>query len=132
MVSQYQSGVIGPVEKHEHDMTEYHRAMEDLEFNKALDEVWQMIRSLNQYIDSIKPWVLYKQKSTDTEAEGHLSEALSYCVGSLIQIADLLVPFLPATAASIHETFSTGVIKARDSVLFAKKYLHTTAPNKKA
>lgn len=132
MVNQYQAGVIGQIEKHEHDMMPYHEAMESLEFNRALDDVWQMVRSLNQYIENVKPWVLNKQKATDVDAEGHLSEALTYCVGSLIQIGDMLVPFMPTTAKAIYDTFSTGVIKPRDSVLFPKKYLHSPEPARKA
>jgi len=131
MISQYQAGVIGQFESHEHDPTLYHQAMETLEFNKALDEVWLMIRSLNQYIETVKPWELNKQKTTDVEAEGHLSEALGNCVSALLQIADLLKPFLPDTSAKIHETFDSGVIKPLEKVLFPKIYLHTPAPTRK-
>lgn len=131
MVSQYQSGVIGKLETHEHDPTIYHRAMEGLEFNKALDEVWLMIRSLNQYIETVKPWELNKQKATDVEAGSHLNEALGNCVSSLMQIGDLLKPFLPETATKMNETFSTGVIKPLEKVLFPKIFIHTPAPTRK-
>lgn len=130
MVNQYQAGVIGGIEKHEHDMMLYHGAMDSLEFNKALDVVWQMIKSLNQYIETVKPWELNKKRSTDTEAESHLSEALTYCVGSLIQIGDLLVPFLPASAQIIRTTFETGVVRAPESVIFPKIYNHTEQAKK--
>lgn len=130
MITQYQAGVIGEVAKHEHDMTTYHEAMANLEFNKALDEVWLMVRSLNQYIENVKPWVLNKQRQTDTEAEGHLAEALSYCASALLQIGDLLIPFMPDTAAAIHQTFETGVVVPREGVLYPKKYLHTPEPTK--
>jgi len=46
MITRYQSGVIGESEQTEHDMSAYHEAMENLEFNKAIDEVWTMVRSL--------------------------------------------------------------------------------------
>lgn len=128
MITRYQSGVIGVSEQTEHDMTAYHQAMAALEFNKAIDEVWNMVRSLNQYIDNVKPWEIAKQVGKDTDAEGHLSEVLAHCAGALIQIGDLLVPFMPGTAAAIHDTFESGVIKPLDGVLFPKRYIHTPDP----
>lgn len=131
MITRYQAGVIGDSPQAEHDMTAYHEAMENLEFNRAFDEVWNKVRSLNQYIDSVKPWEVAKGLGKDAEAEGHLSDILAHCVGALLQIGDLLVPFLPTTAATIHHIFDTGVIQATDGVLFPKKYLHTPDPQKK-
>lgn len=128
MVSMYQAGVIGKAPQGEHDMSSYHDAMDSLEFNKALDEVWLMVRSLNQYIENVKPWQIAKQRGEDPEAEEHLSEVLSYCVNALLQIGDLLVPFLPATAARIHQTFESGVIVPSETVLFPKIYLHSPDP----
>jgi methionyl-tRNA synthetase len=120
MITLYQAGVIGNTPQGEHDMSSYHEAMEALEFNKAIDEVWLMIRSLNQYIENVKPWQIAKLIGKDPEAQEHLSEVLSYSVGALLQIGDLLVPFLPATAARIHQTFESGVIVASEAVLFPK------------
>lgn len=128
MISRYQAGVIGDAPKGEHDMRRYHEAMENLQFDQALDEVWAMIRSLNQYIENVKPWEIAKQRDKDTDAEGHLSEVLAHSVGALLQIGDLLVPFLPVTAAAIHKTFETGVI-AEQGILFPKMYKHTTDPH---
>lgn len=128
MITRYQAGVIGDSRQTEHDMTAYHRAMEDLEFNKAMDEVWNKIRSLNQYIDSVKPWEVAKKLGKDAEAEGHLGEIMAYCAGALIQVGDLLVPFLPITAKRIHDTFDSGVVKLSEGVLFPKKYIHTQDP----
>jgi methionyl-tRNA synthetase len=129
MILRYQAGVIGESQQAEHDMTNYHRAMESLEFNKAIDEVWNKIRSLNQYIDNVKPWVVAKGLGTDPEAEPHLAEILAHCAGALIQIGDLLLPFMPGTAAYIHDTFETGVVKPSEGVLFPKRYIHTTDPH---
>lgn len=128
MITRYQSGVIGEAPKGEHDMGAYHEAMEKLEFNRAIDEVWLMIRSLNQYIENVKPWEIAKNIGKDSEAEAHLTEVLAYAVGALLQIGDLLVPFLPGTAEKIHSTFETGVI-VDSGVMFPRIYIHTTDPN---
>jgi methionyl-tRNA synthetase len=129
MITKYQAGVIGEAPQSEHDMSAYHEAMVNLEFNKAVDEVWNMVRSLNQYIDNLKPWEVAKGIGKDAEAESHLSEILAHCAGSLIQIGDLLVPFLPSTAAAIHGIFESGVVKPSEGVLFPKIYLHTPDPH---
>ncbi len=128
MITRYQAGVIGDAPQAEHDMLAYHQAMRDLEFDKAVDVVWQMIRSLNQYIDSVKPWDIAKRRETEADAEAHLTEVLAHGVGGILQIADLLVPFLPDTAARIHAMFETGVVVPGEGVLFPKRYLHTTDP----
>lgn len=129
MVTRYQAGVVGEVPQGEHDMDTYHHAMENLEFNKAIDEVWLMVRSLNQYIENVKPWEIAKQISTDPEASVHLGEVLNTSVGALTQIADLLVPFLPDTAEKIHTIFKTGSVISLPGVLFPRIYKHTVDPN---
>lgn len=128
MITRYQAGVIGNSEQTEHDMTLYHHAMATLEFNKAIDEVWSMVRSLNQYIDNVKPWEIAKELGKDPEAEPHLAEVLAHCAGALVQIGDLLLPFMPATARAIQATFESGVVKPLDTVLFPKIYIHTADP----
>lgn len=130
MITRYQAGVIGDVKTGEHDVLRYHEAMKDLRFDTALDEVWNLVRSLNQYIDNVKPWQIAGRRDTDTDAEGHLAEVLAHSVGTLTQVADLLVPFLPTTAKAIHEMFETGVVKS-EGVLFPKLYLHTPDPRAK-
>lgn len=130
MVTKYQSGVISESPKSEHDMGAYHEAIDNLEFNRAMDEVWLMVKSLNQYIENVKPWEIAKNIGKDAESESHLGEVLAYASRALIQIGDLLVPFLPSTAAKIHATFETGVI-VDPGVIFPKIYLHTPDPSAK-
>lgn len=129
MIVRYQAGVIGEAPQSEHDMQLYRDAMDMLEFDKALDQIWLMVRGLNQYIDTVKPWEIAKTKDTDPEAAEHLSEVLATGVGTLMQIADLLVPFMPATAKIIHDTFGTGVVPAPPNVMFPKIYKHTPDPH---
>ena len=132
MLTKYQAGVIGDTPLGEHDMNQYHAAFERLEFNKALDEVWHMVRSLNKYIDDVKPWEIAKNKQKDSDAESHLTEVLGHCVGNLLQIGDLLIPFMPATAKKIHDMFETGVVVQTDGVLYPKIYQHTVQNQKQS
>lgn len=128
MLTRYQAGVIGDAPLGEHDMQLYREAFDRLEFNAALDEVWKMVRSLNQYIEDVKPWEIAKNKEKDVDAEPHLTEVLAHCAGNLLQIGDLLVPFMPETAAKIHKTFEKGVVTPLESVMFPKIYQHTPDP----
>ncbi|HYG83540.1 MAG TPA: methionine--tRNA ligase [Verrucomicrobiae bacterium] len=127
MVLRYQEGVLGDLPQPEHDIQAYREAMQELKFNKAFDEIWNKVRSLNGYLESVKPWEVAKARGQDSEAESHLAEILAYAAGSLIQIADLLVPFLPTTAKAIQEMFETGVVK-QQAVLFPKIYNFTKDP----
>ena len=128
MLTSYQAGVIGDAPQAEHDMTIYRDMMQRLEFDKALDEVWSSVRSLNQYLERVKPWEIAKRRATDHDAESHLSEVLAYAASTLLQIADELVPFMPATAQAIHTIFGTGVVPADVPPLFPKRYIHTPDP----
>ncbi|HTB48790.1 MAG TPA: methionine--tRNA ligase [Verrucomicrobiae bacterium] len=116
MAQKYQDGVIGDTPPPEHDIAQYEEALAVCHFDRALDEVWEQVRGLNQYIDEEKPWEIAKQGDTD-----HLREVLAYQVGSLLQIADLLEPFLPDTAAKIKAVFHEGLITPLTGTLFPKQ-----------
>lgn len=131
MVTRYQAGVIGDAPQSEHDMGPYHNAMTALEFDKAIDGVWETIRSLNRYIETVQPWQIAKRRETDTDAESHLAEVLSHAVGTLIQVGHLLLPFMPNAAQTIIDTFKDGVITGTGQPLFPKKYIHTPDPRAK-
>ena len=128
MVQRYQAGVIGDAPQTEHDMKAYHDAMSALEFDRAIGFIWELVRGLNQYLETVKPWEVAKTKDTDVDAEAHLGEILATAVGTLLQIADLLVPFMPHSANVIHQTFETGVVKMPEGMLYPKVYLHTPDP----
>lgn len=116
MVTQYQQGLIGDIPPAEHDVEKYRDALENCKFDRALDEVWEKVRGLNQYIDEEKPWEIHKTGDAD-----HLREVLAYQASSLLQIADLLVPFLPDTATKISDLFNEGVIRPIKGSLFPRK-----------
>ena len=131
MINRYQSGVIGDHPKPEHDIKQYKDYMSELKFNRALDEVWNMVRELNVYIENVKPWQVAKAAEESPEEKEHLDQILAYASGSLLQIADLLIPFLPSTAKTIHSIFASGLVKLPEAVLFPKIHNHTQPTNQK-
>lgn len=130
MITRYQGGVIGEVPQGDHDSKAYYDAMSELRFNNALDEVWETVRSLNRYIEVVKPWEIAKERETNPEADAHLAEVLNQAAGTLLQIAEQLTPFLPDTAKTIKHTFNTGVIVPIEAAggIFPKIYLHSVDP----
>ncbi|HPQ82534.1 MAG: methionine--tRNA ligase [Candidatus Saccharibacteria bacterium] len=128
MVTRYQAGVIGDSPQAEHDMGPYHEAMEQFRYNDAVNIAWNTVRSLNQYLESVKPWEIAKNREKDTEAAEHLSDVLAHAASTLLQVADLLTPFMPDTADVIKHSFGTGVVPADIQPLFPKIYLHTPDP----
>lgn len=129
MVLRYQAGVVGDINRGEHDMQLYREAMDNLRFSDAVEQVWSKVRATNQYLEQVKPWEVAKNQQ-DPEAAEHLSDILQNTVGGIMQIADLLVPFLPDTATKIHNIFKDGVVKEGEP-LFPKIYKYTEAPQAK-
>lgn len=121
MVVKYQNGLIGDIPSAQHDTAQYREAIELCRFDRALDEVWEQVRGLNQYIDEEKPWELAKAKD-----EEHLRDVLAYQCSSLLEIADLLEPFMPETAAKIQGVFKEGIIRPTEDTLFPKHETHQT------
>jgi methionyl-tRNA synthetase len=116
MVIKYQNGLIGDIPESSHDIAQYQEAMAACRFDRALDGVWEQVRGLNQYIDEEKPWTIAK-----TGDEDHLREVLAYLASNLLEIADLLEPFMPATTLSIRNVFSEGIIRPITGTLFPKQ-----------
>lgn len=116
MINQYQKGMIGQIPEAEHDQAQYRDALENCRFDRALDHVWEQVRGLNQYIDEEKPWEINKTGDAD-----HLREVLAYQVSCLLEIADLLTPFMPETAQKIRHIFEKGVIQPAEASLFPRK-----------
>lgn len=115
MIQKYQNGIIGNIPPAEHDVAQYYLEVEKCRFDKALEEVWEQVRGLNQYIDEEKPWELAKQGDNE-----HLREVLAYQASCLLEIADLLEPFMPETAVKIRHIFNEGVVRPLKTTLFPK------------
>ncbi len=120
MITKYQNGLIGEIPPAGHDDAPVREAIAKCKFDRALDAIWEQIRGLNQYIDEEKPWEIAKRDDNT-----HLQEVLAYQAGCLLEIAHLLEPFLPETAAKIRTVFDSGYIRPIDGTLFPK---YETAP----
>ena len=110
MTNQYFGGKISPsapLEGVDEELAEVARTsrdrvaakMDECKVADALDELWQLFRRANKYIDETTPWVLAKD-----EAQRDRLERVLYNLLEAITIgANLLKPFMPATADKILE-----------------------------
>lgn len=119
MISNYQQGAIGAIPDAEHDVAGYKEALINCRFDKALEEAWEQVKGVNQYLEETKPWEVAK---AGDDAE-HLQEVLALAVSSLLEVSSLLMPFLPDTATKIQEVFGSGHIKPLAAPLFPKTTL---------
>ena len=73
------------------------KAMDDLVISDALEEIFNIFRRCNKYIDETAPWVLAK----DPEKADRLAEVLYNLIESISIGANLLRSFMPTTAERI-------------------------------
>lgn len=72
-------------------------AMDRLQFNEALEEVWKLIRRSNKYVDETMPWALAKDESKKDELDTVL-----YNLAESLRIATVMIsPILHITADKI-------------------------------
>lgn len=60
-------------------VSRYREAMDKMEFNNALAEIWVLVSRANKYIDETEPWVLAKDETRKAELDSvmvHLAESL--------------------------------------------------------
>jgi methionyl-tRNA synthetase len=72
-------------------------AVDELGFNRALESLWELVNTVNKYIDSTKPWELSKKDS-------HALERVLYHAWEAVRVVGLLVsPLLPETGQAIND-----------------------------
>ncbi len=69
----------------------------NFEFSQMLEALWEYIKSVNKYIDDMKPWNLKKENKTS-----ELNTVLYNIMQSLNFIALFLYPVMPETASKIY------------------------------
>lgn len=77
--------------------------MNDLHIGEALDEIFDVLRKSNKYIDDTTPWILAK----DETKKGRLETVLYNLLESIRICAIFLSPFLPDTSEKIFDQLNT-------------------------
>ncbi len=80
------------------------KRMDQLEIGAALDEIFEVLRRSNKYIDEATPWVLAKEE----EKKNRLETVLYNLLESIRVCGIFLSPFLPETSEKIKKQLGNG------------------------
>ncbi|MFD1020687.1 methionine--tRNA ligase [Thalassobacillus hwangdonensis] len=70
--------------------------IEGSQFKKALEEIFDFVRSANKYFDEQKPWIQVKEKPDACQ------DTLATCTYIIANLAQLLHPFLPFSSEKVR------------------------------
>jgi len=101
MSDQYFDGKTPPVPCFDNDLMrasqqlvpEYLRAMDELQFQRALETAWKLLVAINSFIVTREPWKRFKESGADDT----LSRVIWNCLESLRIVWVMVAPFLPAS-----------------------------------
>jgi len=75
---------------------------EELKFQEALIEIWKKIAAINKEIAEVEPWKLEKEGKRED-----LDRFLKKCYERVLQVSDLVGPYLPDTSKKIKSQAKT-------------------------
>ncbi|MFC1516929.1 methionine--tRNA ligase [Candidatus Margulisiibacteriota bacterium] len=114
MTNKYFDGVIPPledpskldtevIELGRHLPAKVKKAMEHLKFSLMLDDIWEVVKRANKYVEESAPWTLSK--------EGKLKQLgnVMHVLISILRISAIYIsPFMPTTAEKMWEQMGLG------------------------
>lgn len=102
------------IEKVEALNTNVKKKMDELKIADAIDEIFNVLRASNKYIDETAPWFLAK----DENSQDRLKTVLYNLVESIRVCAVYLQPFLPDTAEKIFKFINTDETTYESTISF--------------
>lgn len=120
MIERYCGGKVPPahVEWEEHENTLEHAVRQcaqqieewlgSLQFHRALESLWNVIQTADQYVESQQPWKLAKDQSNQVRLE----QVLFRLAETLWHVAYYLSPFMPTTAQKILSQLGASEVKS--------------------
>ncbi len=99
--------------------------MATLKVADAIDEIWDLLRRSNKYIDETTPWILGKDESK----KDRLATVLYNLLESIRIASVLLSPFMPDTAKSIQEQINAKDVNWESIQIFGKTIVGTKVGN---
>ncbi|MGM9987690.1 MAG: methionine--tRNA ligase [Bacillaceae bacterium] len=88
--------------------------IENSQFKKALEEIFQFIRDANKYFDRREPWKQIK------EGKQACDDTIATCVYLIANIAQLLAPFLPFSTNEIKDVLGIETLKWEEQLVLSK------------
>ena len=104
MIGRYRDGVVPDagaesvlVQVFENAPNRVRALMQQAELTQALEEIWKLVRRLNQYVEETRPWDLAKEQENSDQLDGVL-----YGLAEGLRITTLLLhPYMPETTARL-------------------------------
>ncbi len=85
-------------------ISDFEAAMENLQFHKALQAVWQLISRMNKYVDTMAPWEMAK----DEAQKDRLGAVMINLLEGLRVVAGLISPVMPETSTAMMAHLGQG------------------------
>lgn len=82
--------------------------MDEFQFNLALDDIWNVVRRANKYIDEKTPWVLAKDEARKDELDTVMRN-LAEC---LRIVSILIIPFMHTTSDRMRDQLGLSEVPA--------------------
>jgi methionyl-tRNA synthetase len=104
MIGRYRDGTVPDAQAEEALASEFDgvpdrvkAALDDAELTQALEEVWKLVRRLNQYVEETKPWELAKEDSAAVRLDSVL-----YGLAEGLRVTTLLLhAYMPETTGRL-------------------------------
>jgi methionyl-tRNA synthetase len=90
-------------------VADYHAAMRELAFQRALESLWRLLAEANQYLVTREPWNLIKSEG----ATPKLSRVLWNGLEATRIVATALLPFMPRAAAQVLAAIGSPLLPER-------------------
>lgn len=91
--------------------------LENLAFDQALESIWQVIRTADEYLEQTKPWELAKNTSS---VPGEMANILSNLYQALLDINEQIAPFMPESHDKLTSLLAARPLKKPSVPLFAR------------
>ncbi len=107
MIEKYFQGIIPKVDNTHDELRQasqdtYNKIdheMDELQFSRALESIWEFIGLANKFIEDRKPWLLAKTSTTRQQ----LASVIGSLAKAIKDISVFIYPFMPKTAAEIQK-----------------------------
>ena len=100
---------------------------DNLQISKVLEEIFEVLRSSNKYIDETTPWILAK----DENQKNRLETILFNLLEAIRVTAILLQPFMPTSATNVLNNLKTDKVNFKDAK-YIKDIEYSVIENPKA
>jgi len=122
MITRYFGGVVpeGTADAHVREACEttvgtFRERMDDFDFSRALEGLWQFVAAVDGYITATTPWKIGSLLlGGDEPSRTHLGNILYTCAESIRIITALVAPVLPEAAAKVWQQLGLGDIAQTD------------------